>query len=73
MSITRAQARKTDETVNLTDSFLAMLEKGEHSFSVSPTDKCKYVKCVDETDNFPNDSELCLNVMREMLIYVQKN
>lgn len=61
------------KTVNLTDLFLATLDEGEHSFSVTPTDKCKNIMCVDETDIFPNVSELCLNVTREMLISAPKN
>lgn len=36
------------------------------------TDKGKNVKCADESDIFPNASELCLNVTREILISAQK-
>lgn len=35
-AITRAQAGKMGETVNLADSFLATFNEGEHSFSVPP-------------------------------------
>lgn len=72
-AITRAQARKMSETVDLSESFLATLNEGEPSLSVIPTIDCENVKCVNETAIFPADSELCLNVTKEMLIVAQKN
>ncbi|KAK0136914.1 hypothetical protein N1851_026936 [Merluccius polli] len=72
-AITRAQARKLGETVDLSESFMATLDEGKPSVSVSPTTECDVVKCVIEPDCFPADADLSLNVTREMLISAQRN
>ena len=73
-AVTRAQARKLGETVDLSESFMATLGEGEPSFSVSATNECEKVeKCVDESELFPADTDLSLNVTRKMLIDAQRN
>ena len=61
------------EAVDLSESFMATLDKGEPSFSVSPTTECDMVKCVIEPDCFPADADISLNMTREMLINAQRN
>ena len=69
-AVTRAQARKMGD---LCESFMATLGEGEPSFSVSPATECKKLsKCVDESELFPADTDLSLNLTREMLIDAQK-
>lgn len=72
-AITRAQAQKMSETVNISDSFLTTLVEGDLSCSVPPNTENKNVKCANETAISPADSELCLNVTKEMLITAQKS
>lgn len=68
------QARKLSEAVDLSESFMTTLDEGEPSSSVSPSTESKNVlKCVCESDPFPADVYLSLNVTREMLIHAQKN
>lgn len=70
-AITRAQARKLGENVDLSESFMATLVEGEPSCSVS-SDECENVlKCINEFDLFPADTDLSLNVTREMLTKAQ--
>ncbi|CAJ1076939.1 uncharacterized protein LOC118558122 [Xyrichtys novacula] len=73
-AVTRAQARKWGKAGDLCNSFMATLDEGEPSFSVSPAIECENVsKCVSEPDVFPADADLSLNVTREMLINAQRN
>lgn len=72
-AITRAQARKIGETVDLSETFLATLDDGEPSFSVTPTTVCENVKGVNETDIFSASSELCFNVTKEMFVAQKKD
>ncbi|XP_035851648.1 uncharacterized protein LOC118493913 [Sander lucioperca] len=73
-AIMRAQARKVGVVVDLSESFMATLGEGEPSFPVSPVTECEKVsKCVNEFDLFPADTDLSLNVTREMLIDAQIN
>lgn len=68
------QARKLGEAVDLSESFMATLDEGEPSSSVSPPTESKNVlKCVCESDPFSADVYLSINVTREMLIHAQKN
>ena len=73
-AITRAQARKLGDAVDLSKSFMATLDEGEPSSLVSPTTESENVlKCVHESDLFPTDADLSLNVTKEMLIRAQRN
>ncbi|KAK0145445.1 Retrovirus-related Pol polyprotein from transposon 297 [Merluccius polli] len=72
-AVTRAQARKLGDSVDLCESFMATLGEGEPSFSVSPATECdKVATCVNESELFLADPDLSLNLTREMLINAQK-
>ncbi len=72
--ITHAQARKKVEDEDLFESFMATLDESELLCSVlSASENEKVLTCSKVTDLFPADTELCLNVTREMLITAQKN
>ena len=72
-AVTRAQARKLGDSVDLCESFMATLGEGEPSFSVSPATECdKVATCVNESELFLADPDLSLNVRREMLINAQE-
>ena len=73
-AITQAQARKLGDAVDLSESFMATLDEGEPSSLVSPTTESENVlKSVHESDLFPTDADLSLNVTKEMLIHAQRN
>ena len=71
-AVTRAQARKLGENVDLCESFMATLDEGEPS-SLFPATECEKVNCVNESDLFPADKDLSLNVTRDILIDAQRN
>ena len=72
MPDTCAQARKLGEIVDLCESFMATLDEGEPS-SLFPATECEKVNCVNESDLFPADKDLSLNVTRDILIDAQRN
>ena len=66
-AVTRAQARKLGENVDLCESFMATLDEGEPSSVFSATE-CEKVDRVNESDLFPADKDLSLNVTREKFL-----
>lgn len=72
-AITRTQARKLGETVDLSDSFFATQDESERVCSVPPsTESDQTFKCVPESMQF-SDRMLTLDVTRDMLITAQEN
>lgn len=70
-TITRAQAHKMDEIVDLSGSFMATLDEKD-SF-VSPSNSVKMIRC-DVSEVIPADINLNLNVnRRETLIKPQQS
>ncbi|XP_039863188.1 uncharacterized protein LOC120718658 [Simochromis diagramma] len=68
-AITRAQARKMGEIVDLSGSFMATLDEDD-SF-VSPIDSVKISTC-DVPEMIPEDINQSLNITRELLIKAQQ-
>ncbi|XP_054860848.1 uncharacterized protein LOC129347475 [Amphiprion ocellaris] len=73
-AVTRAQARKLGDIVNLSESFMTTLDENEKS---DVTDKIVKTEnksnCKNDTSLFPSDAELTVNVNRDMLITAQKH
>ncbi|XP_035984480.1 uncharacterized protein LOC118558122 [Fundulus heteroclitus] len=67
-AVTRAQARKMGDVIDLSGSFMATLD--EDGFDLS--DSVKRSKC-DAPELIPKDETLSLNITREMLIKAQQN
>ncbi len=73
-AIMHAQAHQRGEAEYLSESFMARLDESELPCSVpSASENEKVLTCSNMTDLFPADTELCLDVTREMLITAQKN
>uniref|UniRef100_A0A8C5DT92 Gypsy retrotransposon integrase-like protein 1 n=1 Tax=Gouania willdenowi TaxID=441366 RepID=A0A8C5DT92_GOUWI len=73
-AVTRAQARKLGDVVDLSDSFMTTVDENVKSNIFENIVKSENeIKSKNELCLFPSDAELTLNVTREMLITAQRN